>query len=324
MPLQHVLTQFGNKIGLNPNNTEQRKVLLRFANEAAIELYQTSDMAGCLEEQYFKINADQTISLPDYVGQLRAMRTADTQIAIKLSQMRPRYNQFKWQDNWRNWRLKGIRPLQTSITNQSVLTLEVREVEDTPVVVHISGSTEWAANVSEAITMNAVSKDTVNAYKDIKSITKITFNAYNIAVKDVDGNQLTYIANDKLEAKFQIIDISQSPWVQANADPLSAWCEVLYKVALPWYSDDNQTFPAEGYDNVWVNKCLQLYYEETENIQMAVSYYQKAQQSLAAIHEDANRGTEDTVALVANPHDTINPRVGFGRDWAYAYRVSGR
>src|ERR1022692_2632331 len=123
MGLKYVLQQVGYKTGLNPNSVDQRPQLLRFVNEAAIELYQMSDMAGCLEEQYFKINGNQTVGLPDYVGQVRAMREAESRIAISLSQLRPRYNQFNWTDDMRNWRVKGLHTLHTALTNQAALVL---------------------------------------------------------------------------------------------------------------------------------------------------------------------------------------------------------
>lgn len=324
MGLKYVLQQVGLKVGLNPNDTSQRPILLRFANEAAIELYQMSDMAGSLEEQYFKINGDQTVGLPDYVGQIRAMRQADSAIAIKLSQMRPRYNQFNWQDNYRNWRLKGLQTLHTALTNQSALILTVAAVENPPIVVTISGSSDNSSNVSEDVIMNATQVLTANTYNDVSGLVKNKVNRYNIGLTDVDGNAISYIPNDRLIAKFQIVDVSAYPWFQLLTGNLLGWVEVLYKKALPWYSEDGQEFPAKGYDNVWVNKMLQLWYEEQNNVTIAISYYQKAQQSLAQIHEDTNRGTDDKVALVSNPHDCMNPRIGFGRDWQYSYRIVGR
>lgn len=324
MSLSYILAQTGKKMGLNPSDESQRSVLLRFVNEAAVELYQQSDMAGCLEEQCFKINSDQTIAMPDYVGQIRAMREQYSHIAIKLSQMRPRYNQFNWVDEWRNWRVKNLQTLQTSITNQSVLVLTVKAVENPPIVVNISGACEGSSNVSESVTMDAISKQTVNTYLDVSSLTKNAVSTYDVYVSDIDGNQLSYISNDKLKAKFQIVDISTSPWFPSNVNPLLGWVEVLYKKALPWLQNDNDEFPAVGYDNVLVNKCLQLWAEESGNIQMAIAYQQKATQSLAQIHEDANRGTDDVVSMVMHGHDEMSHRVGFGRDWRYAYRVQGR
>lgn len=324
MALQYVLQQLGYKLGLNPADSGQRAVLLRFANSAAKELYQMSDMAGCLEEQYFKVNANQTVSLPEYVGQIRAMREAYSHIAIKLSQMRPRYNEFSWPDEWRDWRLKGMQPLQTTLKNQSQLIVSVKAVESTPVVVNLTGPIEGAASFSETITMDATSKTTSGTYFDVSAFTRNAIGQYDVVLSDIDGNQVSYIPNNKLRALFQIVDISTAPWYPANYNPLLAWVEVLYKKALPWYQNDNDEFPAPGYDDVWVAKCFQLNYEEQKDIQSATAWYQKAQQLLAQIHEDANRGTDDMVALCANPHDRMNHRTGFGRDWRYAYKITGR
>lgn len=311
-------------MGLSPSDIPQREVLLRFVNEAAIELYQMSDMAGCLEEQYFQVNPNQTVSLPDYVGQLRAMRQADTNIALQLSQMRPRYNQFNWEQEWRNWRVKGLETLQRSISNQSILTISVPLVENPPIVVNISGSSSNSANVTETIVMDELTKLTTNNYNDVNTFTKDRVNNYNVVLTDVDNNVLTYIPNNKLKAQFQIVDISGNPWFPPTSDPKYGWVEVLYKKALPWFQNDTDEFPVVGYDNVIVNKCLQLYFEEQAKPELAIAYYQKAQQSLAQIHEDTNRGTDDVVSLVENPHDKITHRIGFGRDYRYAYRIVGR
>jgi len=324
MALYYILQQVGFKTGLNPADSNQRAVLLRFANTAAKELYSQSDMAGCLEEQYFKINANQTISLPEYVGQIRAMREAWSHIAIKLSQMRPRYNQFNWPDEWRNWRVKGLQTLQTSLQNQSKLVISATAVEAVPATINISGPSLGSSNVSETLVLSSTSVQTANSYLDVSAFTRNAAGQYDIVLSDIDGNQISYIPNNKLKAQFQIVDISTSPWFPANVNPLLGWVEVLYKKSLQWFDNDNDEFPAPGYDEVWINKCLQLWYEEQNNIQVATSYYQKATMLLAQIHEDANRGTDDVIAFVENPHDRINHRTGFGRDWQYAYRITGR
>jgi hypothetical protein len=102
MSVKYILQQFGNKVGLNPAQANQRATMLRFVNEAARELYDQSDMVGSQMEQLFKINGDQTISFPTYVGELRAVRPWDTETPWHINQMRPRYNQINWPDKWRN------------------------------------------------------------------------------------------------------------------------------------------------------------------------------------------------------------------------------
>ena len=94
MSVQLILSLAGDKMGLNPSLASQRAVLLRFLNEAAEELYDQSDPIGSLAEQVFKVNGDQTISCPWYVGKIRAVREADTHIIWSINKMRPHYNQF--------------------------------------------------------------------------------------------------------------------------------------------------------------------------------------------------------------------------------------
>src|ERR1700721_2957943 len=196
MGLYYMLEQVGYKMGMLQWKTDsgQRAVILRFINTAAKELYHMSDMAGVLDEQLFKINSHQTISLPDYVGQIRAMKENFTNVAVNLSQMRPNYNQYNWSQEWRNWRLKGLYPLQTTLTNQSQLVLTVQAVENPPVVVHISGPTIGSSMMNETVIMNQLSVNTVNEYLDVKSFTKQATSQYDIIMSDIDGNQISYIA----------------------------------------------------------------------------------------------------------------------------------
>lgn len=324
MSLNYVLNLLGNKMGLNPNDPSQRPILLRFANQGAKELYRKADIAGSLGEQSFQIQANQTIAMPDYVGQIRAMREQFSHIALNLSQMRPRYNQYNWESEWRDWRLKGLHPLQTSLTNQSQLVFSIAVVENPPITINISGPTNNAAVASETIVMSSTSVNSVNEYNDVSAITKTAVSENNVTVSDVDGNQISYIANNKLKALFQIVDISTSPWWPVGVNPLCGWVEVLFKTALPHYENDNDEFPVPGYDTIWVDKCLQIWAEEQGNVNEALAYMTKVTNSLAEMQEDANRGTDDCASIVEPTIDRINPRVGYGRDYWYAYRISGR
>jgi len=85
--------------------------------------------------------------------------------------------------------------------------------------------------------------------------------------------------------------------------------EVLYKKSLPWLTNDGDEFPAQGFDNQLVNKCLQLYYEEQGKGDMAMAYDAKATRGLARKYEEQNKATEDVVAFVQNDYDTIQPRI---------------
>ncbi len=309
MAVKYILDQIGNKIGLNPADTNQRAVLLRYLNEAARELYPQCDMEGSLVEQVFKVNGDQTISLPAHVETIRAIRELNSQIAWHPNRLRPRYNQFNWTDMWRNWRLKNRQCLQATVINQSIGVISVTAVETPPIVVTVSGPTESATCVSETITMDATSKSTTNQYLDYVSFTKDRVNNYDVRLADVDDRTLTVIPNNELQAVYQIIDVSQLPFLPQDVSVQSNYVEVLYKKKLSQLHNDADEFPAIGYDDILVDKCCQLYYEEGGKIEQAIAYDAKATRTMARRQEDQNKETEDMISLVANPHDTIHRKI---------------
>lgn len=320
--LGYVLRQVGAKMGLNPSQPSDRQVLLRLANEAAEELYDQFDPSGALMEESFKVNGDQTISVPYYVGEIRAVREMASQVPWKLNQMRPRYNEFNWQDQWRNIRLRNTQALMATVTNQSVGTITVSVVETPPIVVTVSGPTESAVNAHESIVMDGLVKNTVNQYNDYTLVSKDRVNNCNVTLTDADGMLLTIIPNNRLETSYQIYDVSLCPWLQNSGSSQDHYVEILFKKSLPWYENDSDEFPAQKYDNVWVNKILQLWAEEQGDAETAVMWDGKATRSAARKKENRNEATEDQVSVVSNPHDSLLPRIrtGVGRHRYYRGR----
>ena len=312
-----MLSQAGAKMGLNPSDSNERPVLLRFLNEAADELYAQSDMAGSWVEQAFKVNGDQTIAMPHYVGNIRAIREYQSLIPWNIQQMRPRYNVSNWSDFWRTFRLKGKQALEKTITNQAPVVFKVSAVETPPVVITITGSTPNASSVTEQVTINATSVSSVNDWIDITALNKSGVNSYDITVSDVDGNPLAVLHNNEKNSTYQIVDVSTCPWLNNTQSAQDHYVEVLYKKKLPYLSADGDEFPAQGYDNVIVNKMLQLWFEEQGKPDLASAYDQKATRSLARKHEEENRATQDTVAFTENSHDNLNPRVRARRPARY-------
>jgi len=321
MGVKYIFSQAGAKMGLNPSDVDSRNTLARYLNEAANELYDQVDMPGSLMEQAFKVNGDQTISCPSYVGKIRAAREIDSHIAWHINQLRPRYNQFNWMDMWRNLRLKNRQCLMATVVNTSNGVLTVSVVENPPITVSLTGPTITATNISEDVVMSALSVNTVNQFTDYTSVKKDRVNNCDVTLSDVDGTVLTIIPNDQLSANYQIIDVSSCPWLPTTTSTLDHYLEILYKKALPYLINDNDEFPAQGYDDILVNKMNQLWAEEQGKADVAMAYDTKATRSLARKIEDQNRGTEDVVSLVANPHDALMPRIRHGR--RRYYRTSG-
>ena len=313
MPVSYIIGQAGAKLGLNPSQSNTRSVLIRYLNEAARELYAQADLKGTLMEQVFKVNGDQTITMPWYVGPVRGLREYASMQAWHVNQMRPRYNQFNWPDMWRNYRLKNKQALQVSVTNQSFGVLTVPAVESPPIVVSLSGPTPTASSINEKITMDATTKTSVNIFLDYTAVKKDRVNTYDVTLSDVDGKVLTVIPNNRKDAMYQILDISACPWLPSNTSPLDNYVEILFKQVLPYLYNDDDEFPAQfDYDDALVNKIMQLAMEEQNKVDIAGAYDAKATRTAARVGEDQDRDTEDTISLVANPHDTMLKRIGTG------------
>ena len=324
MSVGYILSQAGDKMGLNPAQASKRATLLRYLNEAARELYDQSDMIGVLMEQVFKVNGNQTISLPYYVGPVRAARSYywGANKAMHINQMRPRYNTINWKDKWNNLRLRNTQALQATVTNTSVGVLTTPTVENPPVSVTVVGSTEDSSQAQETVIMSALSVNTVNQYTDYVTVMKPNgVNAYDITLSDVDGNVLTVIPNCMTEAVYQILDVSEFPFLVANSsNPFANYLEILYKKALLYLSNDSDCFPSKtNYDDILVNKMMQLSNEEQNKSDIALAYDSKATRSLARKQEDQNRATEDEIALSRNPHDRTFARVTGSRRFYYGY-----
>ena len=324
MPVSYILSQAGKKLGLNPSATNDRSTLLRYLNEAARELYDQSDMIGVLMEQVFKVNGDQTISCPYYVGPIRAARELYSHRAWHINQMRPRYNQISWKDMWHNYRVRNTQALMATVTNTSVGVITVPFVETPPIEVTVVGPTALSSNASETVVMTATSMNTTNQYIDYTTVEKDRVNDYDVTLSDADGNILTIIPNCMLEASYQIIDVSSYPFTNYNASPQSNYMEILYKKALLYLSNDSDSFPSKtNFDDILVNKIMQLNKEEQDKPELAMAYDTKATRSLARKQEDQNRATEDEIALARHPHDRIQGRVSGSRIWRFGQWGAG-
>lgn len=322
MSVRYIFSQAGSKMGLDPSDSTQRSVLLRYLNEAAQELYEQADLEDSLLEQLFRVNGDQQIAFPPDVGPIRAMREYSTHVAWHLANKRPRYNQFNWKDRWRNWRYKGTSPLSYPLVNSAPLSVIVDSAESPNVVVSVTGPTLKASQITENLTLNASLVQSSNNFTDIVAITKDRINTFDVYVLDADQNVLAQIPNNTLSVKYRIVDVSLYPWSNTSQTTANHIMEVLYKKALPYLQDDGDEYPIQGCDNILVNKMLQLWYEDQGKGDVAAAYDAKATRTLARKKEDEGRGQEHEAALVEHPHDTLltkNRHYGPGRYTGQVY-----
>lgn len=259
--LRRVKAQAGiNALELNP---EQRAFLLDYINEAASELWESTDLPGSLQEVFVNATPRGRISLPAFVGKLRAVRHCKHNGFIKLVDIRSRYVGQDWVEKWNKFRVISTGPLANEITNAAPLQYRYPEANsDVSVTVH--GSTESSNNASETITMtSAVMNGTVN-FVEIRSISKEEPSEYNLSIVDVNGNDLSLIYADQRIPEYITIDISAYPNWQSCCAGGEYAIEVLYKQKLPLFLNDTDEFPVADYDDIIVLKTKQLLAEEQE------------------------------------------------------------
>ena len=113
------------------------------------------------------------------------------------------------------------------------------------------------------------------------------------------------IPNNEKESQYLIVDVSEFPWESTAEQNDAHTLEVVYKKKLPYLSKDSDEFPADGYDNIIVNKVMQLYMEEQGKIEEAMLYDKKASRSMGRRNSDLQRGQRQKVRFDKHPHDKL-------------------
>ena len=349
MSVEYILDRFGKKVGMSPTDTSQRSLLLDYLNEAAQELYEQSDMPGCLEEAEFYVQGDKTIAMPADVYVIRGIREkAGNNTEWETEPLTARYRENSWESDHNKFRVKGYSPLKvslpTSITGAtgsantdklSVRTYGPTTSSDIAYVVadmnglfieesRVSISGVDVAGISGYTTVDFSGNEPI---KDIKSFSRtrtlsVTTGSYTNPVTgitgEVAGHGVTQLVDDTdntiiyaeilpghEESRYLIIDVSEFSFSSTAAEDDSHTLQVLYKKSLPVFRNDRDEFPAVGYDNILVSKCMELFLEEQGKIEEAILHDRKATRSLARRQADLERGQEQKVVFKRHNHDKL-------------------
>lgn len=300
MSIAYILRRVKQKTGL-----DDRTTLLDYINEAARELYSDKDHPGSLEECVLPVYHNTTIALPPFIESPRALREYESTVKWKLSSVRTRYHEQSWpEDSIRNWRDKGTSPLAIDLENTAPPIVTVPEVESSPIVVTIIGATETANRIEETKVIDQLEVQFENSFISYETIKKDRINSYNVSILDADENEISVIYNNELEAMFRIIDVTSYP-VSPQDTTNSLLMEVLYKKKLPVLFNDNDEFPIKGYDDVLINKTVQLIAEDQGNIEKAALNDNKAARTASRIAQNFNKGKDVRIDTASHPHDNL-------------------
>ena len=305
MSVEYILDRVGKKLGINPNDNHQRSIMLDYLNEAAQELYEESDMVGSLTEDSFYVQGDKTIALPSNVSSIRAMREKESQYPWVLTNLTERYSRNNVEQDDRTWRVRGYEPFKVTPTSYS--GVKATATQSMPeITLTVVGTRSDASRFVEEVEMDGTSNTFSTTFTSIESVIKSDVCTYDISIKQSDDTVLAVIPNNEKESRYLICDVSEYPWESTATQDDEHTLEVLYKKKLPYLSKDSDEFPADGYDNILINKVMQLFLEEQGKMEEARIYDQKASRSLGRRNADLERGQLQKVKFDKHPHDKLS------------------
>jgi hypothetical protein len=304
MSVEYILDRAGKKLGVNPSDNHQRSIMLDYLNEGAQELYEESDMVGSLVEDSFYVQGNKTIALPSSVSSIRAVREKESKYPWSLSNLTERYAYNTLEQDDRTWRIKGYEPFKVTPTSFSGMKAVVTAAMST-ITITVVGSAAGISRTFEDVTLSGTSNVFSTTFTSIESIIKSDVCTYDISIKESDDTVVAVIPNNEKESQYLIVDVSEFPWESTAAQDDQHTLEVVYKKKLPYLSKDSDEFPADGYDNIIVNKVMQLYMEEQGKIEEAMLYDKKASRSMGRRNSDLQRGQRQKVRFDKHPHDKL-------------------
>ena len=305
MSVEYILDRVGKKLGINPSDNHQRAIMLDYLNEAAQELYEESDMVGSLVEDSFYVQGNKTIALPSNVSSIRAIREKESKYPWNIANLTERYSRNNLEQDDRTWRIKGYEPFKVTPSSFSGMKAVVTAAMST-ITVTVIGSAAGISRAFEDVALSSTSNTFSTTFTSIESIIKSDVCTYDISIKESDDTVVAVIPNNEKESRYLIVDVSEYPWESnATADDEHT-LEVLYKEKLPYLSKDSDEFPADGYDNILVNKVMQLFMEEQGKIEEAMLYDKKASRSMGRRNADLERGQTQKVKFDKHPHDKLS------------------
>lgn len=311
MALKYIFDEVASKIGLtNPElNPEQATWLKRKINIAANRLYRNKDLPFQLSEIFVRITNEQTLILPGFVGEVRAMRSQRWDDLWTLNDIRPRYSQKDWPNKWNKVRIVGEVPIAVELTNSGVFSYEY-PVADNTIIVTTVGETALSNREIDNITLAATTNVGLRSFTQVNFLRKNKPTNYNVTVKDITGAIIAHIYADQLDAKYFVFDISAYPRISDCTDG-SFVMEVLYKPMLPRLENDEDSFPLLGYDDVLVKMTMQVISEDEEGKEArAVLMNEQSKELVRDIVEDKVGTTQKPMFVEEHPLYDLFPKYG--------------
>jgi len=276
-----------------------RATILREINFAWKELWSSDDLPGCLEEITVQ-TANIRISLPWYVGEVRAVKRNWDRTRIQLNTPRPYYQDARiWQSEF-DWRIFGPQPLSHSIENATTLDVSIDDAESENLSVVLIGPDDTAQTRREEIlfTPGVIRKTTVYRFTDLIAFTKSIVTKSDVSLINVAAEIIATIPNTQFEATQQFIQIRDSQ----DINSINYCYDVLYKKSPPYLYYDETPVP---FQEVLMAKTLEwISLPKDEQISKTEAFSQKATALLQQFNNN-ERSTNKRMDIGRNPYPSI-------------------
>lgn len=236
-----------------------------YINRAGKDLYNELESDSMMREVVLVVQAGLQISLPTFMGEVRALRQHSWFNTIPIHEIGvPRFTSDTWKYRWNNWTYKGKAALANYIQNAGPLVFVSPTVANPPVSINIVGTTGASSRLTEVLSLTSTSTLSANSFAAIESISCFTARDYDIVVTDINGNYLATLYNTEPKTIYNIFDVSKYSWMAPNGDGTNLLVDVLYKVKYQKFVTLADDFMQDGFDDALAYKALSLWCQGKE------------------------------------------------------------
>lgn len=268
-------------------------------NSAAEEIWNSVDLPGCLQEDFFNLGDTAIITLPYYVYRIRKVKPCEFGVNTTVEGPIPAYSDHYYSNSPWKWRILRETPLMRDIEEASTLEIRPEIPLESDVLISLAGPTDVADRGQETVTLSAgeSSVQTTMRYEDLDLLQKHSKTAANLRVYDAAGNEVAFLPNHILPARNTQIQV----YSRCDNSFLNRCLAVLYKPVLPYMAEDLDVFP-EPYGQALLIKVLEWFKIDTkESLEHASLYATKSSSMFARASGDFTEGQSKPMQTRRSP-----------------------
>lgn len=285
-----ILTEFREKLQAITGITAE-DVLDSAIQMAAVEVWESADLPDTLQEVRVCTGSERFVTMPWQVHKIRGVKSANNRYTLQINSVHPYYQDMRYYQSELDCRVVRYVPLHTKITNASTLKFKARKTVNEDVTFTISGEIDNASFVVEPLVLSSGAREVISVERFVNvplSITKNIRTETDVDILDASGNLLATFPNHLLECKYMLLQMYDRCTSQYGS--LSGCFDVLFKPHVPQMSEDTDAFPDPFSQVVLFKAAEQVTLRDTDKLDVAAAYNEKALALLRQFTADAVRG----------------------------------